>query len=61
MVADANIQWWAEHIFRADGVTQVAIGSTTSYKASDMCGIPANDTGFLDPGDALHPLLKRHA
>ncbi|BDA47385.1 probable inactive purple acid phosphatase 27 [Coccomyxa sp. Obi] len=29
---------------------QVAIGSTTSYKATDMCGIPANDTGFLDPG-----------
>lgn len=40
---------------------QVAIGSTTSYKASDMCGIPANDTGFLDPGDAVLPLYTHQA
>ena len=40
--------------------SQVAVGSTTTYKASDMCGVPANDTGFVDPGEAIKQIcLKR--
>lgn len=37
---------------------QVAVGSTTTYKASDMCGVPANDTGFVDPGEASEHLTQ---
>lgn len=35
---------------------QVAVGSSTTYKATDVCASPANDTGFFDPGDAVLPL-----
>lgn len=36
-----------------DTVVQVAMGSSTTYKATDMCASPANDTGFFDPGKAM--------
>lgn len=30
--------------------TQTAAASSTTYTRADMCGPPANDTGFRDPG-----------
>ena len=37
---------------------QIAYGTSTTYKASDMCGAPANAEGFWDPGYMHDVLLK---
>ena len=36
--------------------TDETTGTTHTYNASDMCGSPANDTAYVDPG-SLHRVL----
>ena len=45
-----------EYGLTKESMTSKSTGTSKTYKGSDMCGIPANLLGFLDPG-YIHDVL----